>query len=129
MPEQLARRTVEIEDGVTLHYIEAGAGKPLLIIPSWSLSAEAYKHQLHALSGSRRVMALDMRGHGESSPPAHGYRVSRLAADVRALIDALDLGEVDMWAIRSAPRSSGAISICSASATLAVSCWSIRRHP
>ena len=96
MPEQLARRTVEIEDGVTLHYIEAGAGKPLLIIPSWSLSAEAYKHQLHALSGSRRVMALDMRGHGESSPPAHGYRVSRLAADVRALIDALDLGEVDM---------------------------------
>ena len=96
MSEQLARHTVEIEDGVTLHYIEAGAGKPLLIIPSWSLSAAAYMLQLHGLSDSRRVMALDMRGHGESSPPAHGYRVSRLAADVRALIDALDLGEVDM---------------------------------
>lgn len=54
MSEQFARRTVEIEDGVTLHFIEAGSGKPLLIIPSWSLSAAAYKRQLHGPPGSER---------------------------------------------------------------------------
>jgi pimeloyl-ACP methyl ester carboxylesterase len=93
---QLTDRSVEIEDGVTLHYVEAGEGKPLIIIPSWSLTGAAYKHQLEALSATRRVMAFDMRGHGESSTPDHGYRVSRLAADLRAVIDRLDLTEVDL---------------------------------
>ena len=96
MSEQPADRTVQIEDGVTLHYIEAGEGKPLVIIPSWSLTGAAYKHQISALSRTRRVISLDMRGHGESSKPDHGYRVSRLAADLRAVIDALDLTEVDL---------------------------------
>ncbi len=96
MSAQLVDRTVEIEDGISLHYVEAGAGRPLIIIPSWSLTGAAYRHQLEALSGTRRVMAFDMRGHGESSTPDHGYRVSRLAADLRAVIERLDLAEVDL---------------------------------
>ena len=96
MSEQPADRTVDIAAGVTLHYLEAGEGKPLIIIPSWSLTGAAYRHQIEALSRTRRVISLDMRGHGESSTPDHGYRVSRLAADLRALIDALALSEVDL---------------------------------
>lgn len=96
MSRQPVDRTVQIEDGVTLHYVEAGEGKPLIIIPSWSLTGASYKHQIEALSRTRRVISLDMRGHGESSTPDHGYRVSRLAADLRALIEALDLSEVDL---------------------------------
>ena len=87
---------MRIGDDVTLHYVEAGEGTPLIIIPSWSLTGAAYKHQLSALSRTRRVIALDMRGHGESSTPETGYRVSRLAADLRALIEALDVPEVDL---------------------------------
>ena len=41
-------------------------------------------------------MAFDMRGHGESTTPAGGYRVSRLAADLRAVIERLELDEVDL---------------------------------
>ncbi len=96
MAAPLTDRTVRIEGGITLHYVEAGTGKPLIIIPSWSLTGAAYKHQLDVLSRGRRVIALDMRGHGESSKPEHGYRVSRLAADLRAVIEALDLAEVDL---------------------------------
>lgn len=96
MPVQPTDRTVRIEDGITLHYVEAGAGKPLIIIPSWSLTGAAYKHQIGALSRTRRVISLDMRGHGESSKPDHGYRVSRLAADLRAVIEALELDDVDL---------------------------------
>lgn len=96
MSGQFADRTVTIEDGITLHYVEAGEGKPLIIIPSWSLTGAAYKHQLGALSDKRRVIGLDMRGHGESSTPENGYRVSRLAADLRAVIEALDVPEVDL---------------------------------
>ena len=96
MPAQPTDRTVRIEDGITLHYVEAGEGKPLIIIPSWSLTGAAYKRQIGALSRTRRVISLDMRGHGESSTPEHGYRVSRLAADLRAVIEALELDDVDL---------------------------------
>lgn len=96
MSTQFADRAIEIGDGITLHAVEAGEGKPLIIIPSWSLTGAAYKHQLGALSDNRRIIALDMRGHGESSTPDNGYRVSRLAADLRAVIEALDVPEVDL---------------------------------
>ncbi|MBT7293718.1 MAG: alpha/beta hydrolase [Rhodospirillaceae bacterium] len=96
MADKFFDRYVQIGGGVTLHYVEAGEGKPLIIIPSWSLTGATYKYQLSALSRTRRVIALDMRGHGESSTPENGYRVSRLAADLRALIETLDLPEVDL---------------------------------
>ena len=96
MVAQLVDRTVSIGDGIDLHYVEAGEGRPLVIIPSWSLTGAAYRHQLQGLSGTRRVMAFDMRGHGDSTTPAGGYRVSRLAADLRAVIERLELDEVDL---------------------------------
>ena len=96
MSRQPVDRTVEIEGGISLHYVEAGEGRPLIIIPSWSLTGAWYQHQLRELSHARRVISLDMRGHGESSTPDNGYRVSRLAADLRAVIEALDLDEVDL---------------------------------
>jgi len=33
-------------DGVKLHYLEAGAGTTLVMIPGWSQSAMEFKHQL-----------------------------------------------------------------------------------
>ena len=96
MTARLVDRTVGIGDGIDLHYVEAGAGRPLIIIPSWSLTGAAYRHQLQALSRTRRVMAFDMRGHGDSTTPAGGYRVSRLAADLRAVIERLELDQVDL---------------------------------
>ena len=37
---------VTTSDGVKLHYLEAGSGKPILMIPGWSQTAEQFKHQL-----------------------------------------------------------------------------------
>ena len=33
-------------DGVRLHYLEAGSGKPLVLIHGWSQCAEEFKHQI-----------------------------------------------------------------------------------
>ncbi len=85
---------VETSDGVSLHYREAGSGPTLLMIPGWSQTAEQFKHQITGLSQSHRVIALDMRGHGRSAKPDHGYRISRLAKDVHDVIEALDLEDV-----------------------------------
>ncbi len=96
MPVEVAHKSVTISGGVTLRYHEAGAGKPLVMIPGWSQSAAEFKHQTAALAEGRRVIALDMRGHGESDKPAGGYRISRLAADLREVLIALDLQDVDL---------------------------------
>jgi pimeloyl-ACP methyl ester carboxylesterase len=53
-----------------------------------------YRPQLNGLSQHFRVIALDMRGHGESDKPAHGYRIARLAVDTHEALAALDLQDV-----------------------------------
>ncbi len=42
------------------------------------------------------MIAVDMRGHGESDKPEFGYKIGRLAKDTHDLIQALDLDEVNI---------------------------------
>lgn len=83
-------------DGVKLHYLEAGAGKPLVLIPGWSQTAAQFKHQLDGLSDRYRVIAIDMRGHGDSAKPAYGYRIHRLSQDLHEFLVANSLAEVTL---------------------------------
>jgi len=83
-------------DGVRLHYIEAGSGDVLVMIPGWSQTAAQFKHQIAGLSDRYRVIAIDMRGHGESDKPNHGYRIHRLSADVHEFITANNLKHVTL---------------------------------
>lgn len=76
--------------------IEAGSGPVILMIPGWSQTAEQFKYQLAGLSDRYRVIAVDMRGHGASDKPDHGYKISRLAKDVHDLIQAMDLQDVNI---------------------------------
>lgn len=87
---------IAVADGVRLHYIEAGEGPVLLMIPGWSQSAAEFRHQVEGLSKRRRVIALDMRGHGRSEKPESGYRIQRLAKDLYDAIAALGLERPDV---------------------------------
>ncbi len=83
-------------DGTRLHYIEAGSGKPLVMIPGWSQTAAQFRDQIAGLSDRYRVIAIDMRGHGESDKPDHGYRIQRLSADVHEFLTANRLTNVTL---------------------------------
>ena len=84
-------------DGIKLHYLEAGSGNPLVMIPGWSQSAMEFKYQLTGLSDKYHVYALDMRGHGESAKPNHGYRIQRLSADVHDFLVANMITSNPAW--------------------------------
>ncbi|MEU3185683.1 alpha/beta hydrolase [Streptomyces sp. NPDC006923] len=86
--------SVMTDDGVRLHYLEAGAGPDLLLVPGWSLTAELWCHQIAEFSRTHHVVAVDHRGQGRSEKPPYGYRVARLAADMRDVIGALDLSDI-----------------------------------
>lgn len=89
---------VTTNDGVKLVYQEAGRGTPIVMIPGWSQSAALFKHQMAGLSDRYRVIAVDMRGHGESDKPNYGYRMGRLAKDLHDFLTALDLRNVVIMA-------------------------------
>lgn len=87
---------VTTNDGVRLHYLEAGSGKTLVLVHGWSQSAEQFRYQIDALSQNYRVIALDQRGHGESDKPEYGYSIARLATDLHDVLHTLDLHDVTL---------------------------------
>lgn len=87
----MQRRTFKTSDGAELSYISAGSGQPIVMLHGWSQSAEQFKYQIPAFAEHYQVIAIDLRGHGESEKVPFGYRISRLAKDVQELIIALQL--------------------------------------
>ena len=75
-------------------YVEDGGagGLPVLFVHSYAGSSAHWKAQLAHLRRRRRALAMDLRGHGRSDPPASGdYSVPALAGDIQAVADALEL--------------------------------------
>ncbi len=96
MSGMIRRRSFTLRDGTQLSYLESGRGRPVVMIPGWSQTASMFNDQLIALSENYRVIAVDMRGHGESDKPEHGYRIARLASDLHELLNGLDLGDATL---------------------------------
>lgn len=71
---------------------EGSGGVPVVFIHSFAGDTTHWAAQLDHLRETRRAIALDLRGHGQSAPPAEGdYSIAGLAADLAAVIDALEL--------------------------------------
>ncbi|MGC9335676.1 MAG: alpha/beta fold hydrolase [Anaerolineae bacterium] len=79
---------MQIRD-VELHYQITGQGDPLLFIHGLGSSARDWQYQIEPFSRSYRVVALDVRGHGQSSKPPGPYSIPLFAADTAELIRAL----------------------------------------
>ena len=101
--QALERRTgfVEANDGVRLYYEDTGQGKPVVLIHGGGLSLGWWRWQIPVLSQRFRVIAADTRGNGRSDKTPWGHRTARYAADVREIIESLDLHEVTLvgWSI------------------------------
>ena len=72
-----------------LHFEQAGAGDALVFLHGLGSCGQDWLLQMQALSDGFRVIAPDLRGHGESDAPQGRVRVSDLAGDVTGLLDTL----------------------------------------
>lgn len=78
---------------IDLSYIEAGTGEAVVLIHGLGGHAAGWEQQIRELSSSCRVIALDLRGHGNS-----GYRaeeavtIRAFADDIAALLRGLEVG-------------------------------------
>lgn len=80
-------------DGVSLNYTDEGSGEPIFLIHGFPLSSELWTPQRAALSASYRVIAPDLRGHGQSDPPHGAATIGTYADDVVAIMDELGIGQ------------------------------------
>jgi len=88
--------TVQLAD-VELHYVERGSGRPLLLVPGIPAIASDWASLAARLDGTRRVIAYDNRGSGESGVTPAPYTCAQLAADAVALLDALEIERADVF--------------------------------
>lgn len=83
---------VVIDDEVTLSFWERGVGgSAVVLLPGPTDSWRSYQPILGLMADDLRVVAVSMRGHGDSSKPPTGYRIEDLASDVVPLLDALHI--------------------------------------
>ena len=72
-----------------------GGRLPVVLVHSFGGSTAQWAPQLAHLRGTRRAIALDLRGHGQSAAPGDDdYAVESLAADIGAVVDCLGLPAV-----------------------------------
>lgn len=87
-------------NGVELHWGQWGdvSGPPLVLCHGFTGSSHDFALQVEALSESRRVIAVDQRGHGLSSKTHDiaGYSIDQLTADLIGFIEQVSEGPVDL---------------------------------
>jgi pimeloyl-ACP methyl ester carboxylesterase len=80
--------TITTRDGVALYVKDWGAGRPVVLLHGWPLSADTFDDLGMAIAGAgMRAIAYDRRGFGRSDQPWSGYDYDTLAADLADVID------------------------------------------
>ncbi len=84
-------------DGAQVHYKDWGTGRPVVLSHGWPLNADSWEaQQLFLAANGFRAIAHDRRGHGRSSQTWDGNDMDTYAADLAALLEALDLRDVTL---------------------------------
>ena len=85
-PMQPESKTLSV-NGLSLHYLEWGKPEapPIVCVHGYTSSAEAFNAPARHLQDRYRILALDVRGHGESAwSPTGAYRYADQASDLAA---------------------------------------------
>ena len=84
---------VRLSNGITLHYAAQGptTGPALVLLHGFTDSWFSFSRVLPLMPPEMRIVAPDMRGHGDSDRPSNGYRLADMADDVVRLLDALQI--------------------------------------
>jgi pimeloyl-ACP methyl ester carboxylesterase len=104
-----------IHRNVEIAYLDQGAGEPIVLVHGFASNKEVNWVQPGWVTtltrDNRRVIALDNRGHGQSTKlydPAE-YHTDIMAADIVALIEHLGLGRTDIMGYSMGGRISAVV--------------------
>ena len=92
----LTAHSSHVAEGTRLHWVELGAGRPLVLLHGLANSHRTWLRVAGALAGTRRVLLLDLAGHGLSGRPDAPYTLDWHAATVGRWLDSLGLEDIDL---------------------------------
>jgi non-heme chloroperoxidase len=77
---------------IELYYEDHGSGQPVVLIHGYPLDGSSWEKQTAVLlEAGKRVITYDRRGFGRSDRPTSGHDYDTYAADLSAVVSALDL--------------------------------------
>lgn len=87
---------LETPDGLPLHYLDEGprGAATIVLIHGEPCSAAFWRRNIPGLSRSRRVVAMDIRGRGESGKTDDGHAIAQYACDLRHVLQVLACHDV-----------------------------------
>jgi len=94
-------------NGLQIHYLDWGnTGKqPLILLHGIARVARAFDHVAPHFTENYHVIAVDMRGHGDSGwHPEGAYLVEDYTSDIEALIEQLGLRNIVLWGASTGGR-------------------------
>lgn len=90
-PDDVVHHDIATADGGSLHVVERGQGRPLLLLHGVTLQWWVWGAQFNTMSERYRVIAWDMRGHGRSTVGSDGISLEAVADDIATVLTELDL--------------------------------------
>ncbi len=89
------KATVRSSDGVAIAYESFGRGEPaLVLVHCWSCDRHLWDGVVPAVAKDRRVVTIDLAGHGDSGRDRKDWTIQAFGQDVRAVVDKLGLKRV-----------------------------------
>lgn len=85
-------KTLPVND-IRMNVLDRGEGPPLVMLHGLSDDCTFWLPLVERLSPPFRVVAPDLRGHGESDKPPGPYSIKQIAADVAGMMTALGIPE------------------------------------
>jgi len=83
-------------DDIRLHVERHGNGVPLLMIPGLGAGNWLWSKNIHHLSKHFTLIMPELRGSGRSDKPDQIYKIALFAADLKSILDQLDIQQVHL---------------------------------
>jgi pimeloyl-ACP methyl ester carboxylesterase len=84
-------------NGARLHYLlQSGQGDPVVLLHGFGQSSQMWRPLMRELAEDHTVVAVDLRGAGQSDAPEEGYGKASMARDVHELMRVLQLGKLSI---------------------------------
>jgi len=78
------------------HYVEAGKGEPIVFLHGLPESWYSWHYQLESLQSGYRVIAVDLKGYGQSDKSDGDYHPENVAEELLALLDAIGVEQFNL---------------------------------
>jgi pimeloyl-ACP methyl ester carboxylesterase len=84
-------------NGLNMYYESHGTGQPLVLLHGAYMTIDAMGEILPSLAGARRVVAVELQGHGRTADIDRPLGHEQMADDVAALLRHLDIEGADVF--------------------------------